>query len=179
MGEFVAIRMIVLRPDVTPADFEEFMTGELLNEMWTIFSEKEADRGLTGIVFLKGNKDARQSYEGAGKADRSESTSAGANADYAWITYWESMEKNKTAWSSSKRSPEWDAYWQYFKSQCYPRHITDSDFISRPEHGPPYDYLGAPGYLFTGASIVHHGRGAGCLVEGFEVVQKWPRETTT
>ena len=172
MGQFVAIRMIVLKPGVFPNDCETFMTGTLLNDMWDFFSAE--DRGWEGIAFLRGNKDGLQSYQVAGS--RANSRAAGANADYAWITLWKDKDTNEKTWRNPDRPDDWDTNWNEFRGMCYPRkdNIPTGLTPSRPPHGPPYDYLGG----VPTKDLVHYGRGAGCLVEGFEVVQKWPRDTT-
>lgn len=172
MGQFVAIRMIILNSDENSADFKDWMTtsGGFLDKIGVAFQGKG---GLLRIIFLEGNKVAQQSWDESDT--RADSTAAGANADFAWITFWTSKEDNTTAWSDSSRPQGWDADWSAFKSKCHPKFSEPTDsHPSRPLHGPPYDYRGAPGYRFydnqTGRSITHHGKGAGCLVEGFEVI---------
>jgi hypothetical protein len=169
--KFVAIRMIVLKPGEDPAAFRDWMTktNGLLDTMGGIFSK---DGGaLERITFLQGNKEGlttppypRQSDDPAEK--RKESSTAGANADFAWITYWTSKQANQKAWQTADRPDDWDKLWKEFLRKCHPR----GEFTpSRPGHGPPYDYLG--GVAQEGKdTVVHHGRGAGCLVEGFEVI---------
>ncbi len=188
MGQFVAIRMIVLDPAAS-GNFEKWMTGYddpdthvyvkgFLDRMWEVFQPD-----LTKITFLKGNKTgARQSYQRAGSG-RVDSTSAGANADYAWITYWKDRKANQDIWKKDNRhaddnpaldlewyndvplgsTPHDRGLWNQFLDRCYSR--GDGANPGRPSHGPPYDY--------RGQSPTHYGRGAGCLVEGFEVVKEW------
>jgi len=181
MGQFVAIRMIILKPVLetgeTVAGFESFMKDELLTAMWNYFSQE--NRGLEGITFLRGNKhpDAVQSYQP--RPPRSGSTPAGANSDYAWITRWASWQDNDNVWKGEKvgRPNGWDddgdtlGLWNRFRGWCHPND-------SRPQHGPSYDSIGAPGYFFydkqTKRVIKHVGRGAGSLVEGFEVIWERP-----
>ncbi len=185
-GNFLAIRMIVLKHNVDPTAFETFMIGTLLPEMWAFFSAN--GRGLKGITFLRGNKrkegfpsgppHPRMSQDGAG-TDRSDSTAAGANADYAWITCWTSKEINENIWKNDApdaRPAGWDDIWRQFRDDwCHKG--------SRPMHGPPYDSVGASGIHRDpphppNPHIEHHGRGAGCLVEGFEVIKEWPLKIT-
>jgi len=177
-GKFVAIRMIVLDSDRNPVKFINWMTQEdgLLDKMWKFFHEKV--HVLDEIIFLKGNKKKqgfpsgppypRLSQDGAGP-DRTHSTAAGANADFAWVTCWTSKQANQDAWSNQARPDGWDDIWNQFRNYWCHRG-------SRPTHGPPYDSVGASGLHPDppGVHIQHHGRGAGCLVEGFEVVKKWP-----
>jgi hypothetical protein len=201
-GKFVAIRMIVVNPNPNPdfiysgGDFETWMKNDFLDAMGGLFKpngwlwlnqgdccpelKKYPDSGLERIIFLKGNiKDTRQSHQGAG-TNRTCSTAAGANANYAWVTLWTSREANQAAWSCSCRPTEWHndvpgsdrGYWNRFLSWCLPK-------PERPWHGPAYDYIGAPGYLFweDGHIVKHVGRGAGCLTEGFEIIYSksdWP-----
>jgi hypothetical protein len=183
MGQFVAIRMIVLDP-VGAGNFEKWMTDPdgFLDKMWGYFQPS-----LTRITFLKGNKaGARQSYQRAGSG-RADSTPAGANADYAWITYWTNKQDNQAIWKANNRganpaldlewyndvplgsTPDDRGLWNQFLDRCYSR--GDGATSGRPPHGPPYDY--------RGQFSTQYGRGAGCLVEGFEVVEEWPRGVTS
>ena len=188
VGEFVAIRMIVLKPDEDPEDFEKWMTKEtspgvppnppapsFLDEMGKLFKP----HGLERITFLRGNNESLKDKRGnhlskpphplfsdKPAAKRADSTAAGANAHFAWITYWTDKKTNQTAWQKAHRTTAWNQNWSDFKSKC----LSKGD--SRPQHGPPYDYLGVQGSLPGpgGRPIKHYGRGAGCLVEGFEVI---------
>lgn len=180
-NNFVAVRMIVLHPEVTPQEFTDFMFDEFIPGMTTCF----ADQGLLSFALLKGNKVGRQSREGAG-ADRTKSTPAGANSDFAWISCWADIDANRKAWKTGDRTLGWDDLWMIFLSKCHPRSTIkdgDPDAVdawcpNRPMHGPPFDFRGAPGYSFfdpiDGKVITHYGRGVGCLTEGFKVIKVWP-----
>jgi hypothetical protein len=186
--------MIILNTDQTEEDFENWMIGRgeynegFLPKMFGIFENyPEPGRGLLKLQFLKGHKEREGLREDLHPlkseevADRSGSTSAGANSDYAWITYWSSLEANHSAWKNAPRPGDWynddhqSGYWNQFLLRCYPR----EDFEgaegnitpSRPKHGQPYDYLGVSGALEGDVSQI--GRGAGCLVEGFTVLKEW------
>lgn len=120
-------------------------------------------RGLTRITFLQGNRDPQ-----ALPSDRARSRPAGANAHFAWITYWTSMQDNQNAWSSLARPPGWGGpggLWQQFLGMCY-QDRTPAGWARRPQPGPPYDYHG----IVNRGGRVIQGLGAGCLVEGFEVI---------
>ncbi|MFC1719236.1 hypothetical protein ACFL6S_36635 [Candidatus Poribacteria bacterium] len=184
MGEFVSIRMIVVRDEDKRDEFGNWITKTFLNAMGDLFKpngslfklcqvkgecpDLDQNSGLERIIFLKGNKEEEgvptsphplKSDEHATK--RGESSEAGANADYAWITFWTSREANKAAWSCQYRPNTWynDArtgHWNKFQEKCFPK-------PGRPPHGPPYDYLGV-------STTEQRGSGAGCLVEGFEII---------
>jgi len=179
VGKFVAVRMIVLDYGETndPAgrramrlDFENWMIGAFLNEMGRSFKPS-----LERITFLRGNKRERnetdplgdkpvQSYQNADSGTSvppEESTDAGANADFAWITYWTDREANREAWRSH-RSDQWYDLWAQFRSRCQKKSQ------GRPKHGPAFDAVGGP--AAPGEAHAQFGAGAGCLVEGFEVV---------
>jgi hypothetical protein len=188
VGQFVAIRMIVLKEDGEgPEAFEKWMTNRtspgkpsFIDAMGAAFQ----DKGLLRITFLRGNKEkanfpseepyplqsdvtANPAVTSLGRPKRKESTAAGANADYAWITYWKSKKDNQNAWKA-ERSDEWYEIWSAFKAKCYPK----AD--GRPVHGPPYDFLGS-----ALSDPTHYGHGAGCLVEGFEVIWEWSPAAST
>lgn len=207
--EYIAIRMIVLNPNYpiptdsnkTPRqDFEDWMTGKniyeedgFLHKMRESFHNMN-NGSLLEILLLRGHKEdgiievAAYPHMSAKPAENREgSTSAGANADYAWMTRWKSRGANQDAWKIPKDDPNgrcngWKEAWETFLKRCYPRDLTPGtlgaafDTPDRPLHGPPFDYLGAPGlFPSRGKPTPHYGRGAGCLVEGFEVVDHWPR----
>ncbi len=195
MGQFVAIRMIVLdytkalknpKASEGPEDpdnrrdkrkkFEDWMIGTFLDEMGKAF---QGD-GLQRITFLRGNKkekdktggplQSKNNATGRGRnsASRAKITEAGANADFAWITYWESKQKNRKAWKK-KRTAAWYKLWDQFTGKC--------QRSGRPTHGPPFDYKGLHpvkdaaelAKLPAGSPNPQPGAGAGFLVEGFEV----------
>jgi len=193
MGQFVGIRMIILKTGEDRRKFEAWMTDDegFLDKMGELFMPGgwlhqvgscpglEEDHGLEGIIFLRGIKEnglsvappyPLQSHQHATRRDRS--SEAGANADYAWITFWTDRAANKAAWSCQDRPETWYAVapdgtktglWMDFREKCFPR--TENSSIAIPEHGPAYDYVG---------SETQRGAGAGCLVEGFEVIYTWP-----
>ena len=162
MAQFVAIRVIVLQREDDKRGFADWMTGDggFLDHMGGFFR----DKGLEKIMFLQGNKESgltEQPYPL--KSNESASvTAAGANADFAWITYWTSKDANQAAWQA-ERPPAWVQIWKTFMKKCYKK------ACGRPKHGPPYDFLGKePDQI---------GHGAGCLVEGFELIyckSEWP-----
>lgn len=163
-GMFIAIRMIVLKEDVDPQDFKDFVAGELRPAMTESFP------AMRGFVFLEGNKAGRPTHE-----SQPNKKAAGANADYAWLTFWNSVEENQEAWQGG-RATGWHPTWRKFLGYCYEKEtrghrkpVMDVP-ITRPLHGPPYDYLGDPW-----SNPPHHGRGAGCLVEGFKVLWSWSK----
>jgi len=144
MSRFFAIRMIVLKPGEDLDVFQTWMTQSngLLDEMWDIFKSQ----GLEKITFLRGAEQAK------GRAV------PGANANFAWITYWTSENANDTAWKSD-RPDSWHSLWDTFMKKCLQP-------PAKPTH-PPYD----------GGSKDHGNkiRGYGSLVAGFEEVQSWKR----
>lgn len=193
LGQFVAIRMIILKPGQDASAFKDWMIGchgclGFLDKMGGLFKKD----GLEKIIFLQGNKENGLSASPHPRKSSdtlrnpTQLTAAGANADFAWITQWASKTDNEKVWGESKGNAEWRKVWKDFMDYCFPRSLSVPVGLvpSRPPHGPPYDYRGAPGYVFddnpTGTSIVHHGRGAGCLVEGFELIYcksdwcEWP-----
>jgi len=169
MGQFTAVRMIIVKNGGDKSQFEAFMTDPngFLDKMVTAFS----GAGLQKLLFLKGNKNGRLSQDGAGP-DRTASKAAGANADYAWISFWTDKPTNEAAWSNATYPTGWQSMWQTFKGWCFSKGTGAKP--KRPPHGPPFDYRGVMNQSFadpaTGKVIEHHGRGAGCLVEGFEVI---------
>ncbi len=193
MGQFVAIRMIVVKPNESKT-FETWMTGTFLNAMGKLFKPDgqlyqhysktqgnplDGVSGLQQIIFLKGNKQNAavspyplQSHQHA--AARAGSSEAGANADYAWIAFWTNRAANRAAWSCEWRPDTWcnatatAGHWRDFRDKCFSRVPPGGGAAStpaRPPHGSPYDYLG---------SGSQRGAGAGCLVEGFEVIPYEP-----
>ncbi len=173
LDQFVAIRMIVVNPDKDKEEFKEWMIDASDGKTPFVKTMGDAFVGneLKEIIFLEGNKeDARQSYQGAGTGQK-DSTPAGANADFAWITRWTSKSANETAWSDRPDQPRpanWKAEWKKFLDWCHPRRLSGTGNPNRPEHGPPYDFYGAPGQ-----GSRQYGRGVGCLVEGFVVIARW------
>jgi hypothetical protein len=172
MGQFVAIRMIIVKNGGDKGQFESFMTDSegFLDKMVDAFSGS----GLERLMFLKGNKDSRLSMDGAGTS-RADSKAAGANADYGWISFWTSKSANEAAWSNPTYPTGWYDTWQDFRAWCFSR--GNGVVPKRPPHGPPFDYRGVVGQDFvdptTGNIIEHRGRGAGSLVEGFDVIWEW------
>jgi len=210
---FVSIRMIIVDPKVKKSDFEKWMIKEtgpgeksFLDKMGGLLKpggglyltgkcpKLNTVSGLESIIFLKGNKDPN-AVQSEKRPPRKDSTPAGANADYAWITLWTDWDANKDAWSCPDRPLKWynnvlpesnpaRGLWNQFIDRCHPRNtpalasgasnvVLDQNPSLRPQHGPAFDYNGAPGQTFlnaVGNPIKHIGRGAGCLVEGFEVL---------
>ena len=79
MANFRAIHTIELKPEADREEFEEFMTKEFLPEVAKL-------PGCMQIQFLRGYKGELPGV-------------AQANADYGWITLWESVEANNEVWS--------------------------------------------------------------------------------
>lgn len=183
--KFVAIRMIAVDYGKTNdpvqrrairQNFENWMIDTFLDEMGVNFQP-----GLERITFLRGNKKEKdetdtlgdkpvQSYQNAkpnASVARADSTDAGANADFAWITYWTNRGTNRSAWRS-QRPPAWSTLWSQFRAKCQQK------THGRPKHGPPYDSVGGP---VASSGNPQFGAGAGSLVEGFEVVWEWEQSS--
>ncbi len=163
--KFVAIRMIVLKPGQDASAFRDWMISDqgFLDKMGGVFKND----GLEMIMFLQGNKQnglTEEPYPLQSSQSPPPITAAGANADFAWITQWASKAVNQASWSASKNNLQWRAVWKDFMDCCFPR--SPGLVPSRPLHGPPYDYLGG----VPTKGLAHYGRGAGCLVEGFELI---------
>ena len=79
MRPFRAIHTINLKPDVDPDEFEAFMRDEFF----------AATRRLSGCLDAQLLRGYRGYLPGV----------AQAKVDYAWISLWESIERNNDVWS--------------------------------------------------------------------------------
>ena len=79
MPRFRAIHTTILKPETDPEEFERFMLEEFL----------PAKRRLPGCLDAQLLRGYRGYLPGV----------AQAKVDYAWITLWESPEKNNDVWS--------------------------------------------------------------------------------
>ncbi len=149
MGKYVAIRMIILKRGEDPVGFQTWMTKPcgFLDTMWNTFKGHD----LKAITFLKGYDQDRPS---PGR-NRKNSKAAGANVNFAWITYWTDKQTNEDAWRSAPRTTVWLNLWKEFMAKCFPP-------PGRPAKGPPYDYRAFK-------------KGAGSLVAGFEEI--WSKDS--
>ena len=88
MSKYRVIHTCDLKPGVDTSEFESFMRGEF-------FPAKMTLPGCLDAQLLRGY---RGSLPGA----------ANSKVDYAWITLWESVERNNEVWSAGEehRTPD-------------------------------------------------------------------------